>query len=652
MDKAYTLLLADDEESIRTVLAITLSDSGYSVLTAKDGREALRIFREKAPPIVLTDIKMPGMTGIELLRKIKEESPDTEVIVISGHGDMDLAIESLKHDAVDFVTKPINDDVLEIALKRAHERISMRDQLRVYTENLENLVEEQSAKLVEAERIAAISRAFEGLSSTIWDMAGDMEGGIEHFNEMPCPVAIHDRDSKIVTANQLFLKRFGDRIGENSWTIYRGRSGGADGCPVGRTLITGEGQRSNEVVVYVNNTDAEVIVHTAPIRNQKGDIELVLEISADINEVRQLQEAQEATQHNYQQLFDEVPCYITVQDKDFKLTAVNRRFKDDFDYGTGSFFCYHVYKHRSTPCPDCPVAQTFEDGLSHQSEMVVTSKHGNQYNVLISTAPIRNSRGEITRVMEMSTNITEIRQLQDHLSSLGLKIGTISHGLKGILTGMDGGTYEIDTGLTKGDPDRVKEGWDTVKLMVGRIRNMALDILYYAKERDLKWEQVDVLSFAKDVAMTIEKKTRDHAIEFLWDFDPSVGVFEIDASVVRTALINILENAIDACLEDKANRSKQITFAAAQNEKDIVFTVSDNGVGMDEGTRENLFNLFFSSKGSGGTGLGLYISNQIVRQHGGTINVNSKKGTGSDFHLRIPKVLPEFVKEENRSRST
>lgn len=649
MDKAYTLLLADDEESIRKVLAISLSDSGYNVLTAKDGREALRLFRKKTPPIVLTDIKMPGMTGVELLSKIKEESPDTEVIMISGHGDMDLAIESLKHDATDFVTKPINDDVLEIALKRAHERISMRDQLRVYTENLEALVEEQSAKLVEAERIAAISRAFEGLSSVIWGMAGDMEGGIKHFNEMPCPVAIHNRDSKIVAANQLFLERFGNRIGQSSWGIYRGKSGDAQGCPVAQTLMAGEGQRSNEVVVYADDTDAQVIVHTAPIKNQKGDIELVLEISADIDEVRRLREELEATQQNYQQLFDEVPCYITVQDRDFRLTAVNNQFKDDFDHGDGSF-CYHVYKHRSDPCPDCPVAQTFKDGRSHQSEMVVTSRGGEQYHLLISTAPLRNSKGDITRVMEMATNITEIRQLQDHLSSLGLKIGTISHGLKGLLTGLDGGVYEIDTGLTKEDPDRVKGGWGTVKLMIDRIRNMALDILYYAKERDLKWEQVDVISFAEDVALTIQQKTRDHAIEFICDFDPSVGVFEIDASVVRTALINILENAMDACLEDKTDTPKQIIFAAALDGNDIIFTVSDNGVGMDEETRENLFALFFSSKGAGGTGLGLYISNQIVRQHGGTIRVTSIKGKGSDFQIKIPKVLPEFVKEENHTR--
>ncbi len=647
MDKAHTLLLVDDEESIRTVLSISLMDSGYHVLTAENGKEALRIFREEAPEIVLTDIKMPGMTGVELLGRIKGLNPDTEVIMISGHGDMELAIESLKRDATDFVTKPINDDVLEIALKRAHERISMREQLRSYTEDLEALVEAQSAKLVEAERIAAVSRSFEGLSAAIWDIAGDMEGGIKHFNEMPCPVSIHNPELTLVAANQLYTERFGNTIGSRSWDIYEGGSHDPDKCPVARTFHRGEGLRSDEVVRTTANGHVPVIVHTAPIKNQRDEVELVLEISADMDEVRRLQEELQASQQNYQQLFDEVPCYITVQDRDFRLTAVNRQFKEDFEYEEGSVFCYHVYKHRDTPCPDCPVAQTFIDGRSHQSEMAVTSKHGDQYHVLISTAPIRNAEGEITRVMEMSTNITEIRQLQDHLSSLGLKIGTISHGLKGLLTGLDGGVYEIDTGLRKEDPDRVKEGWGTVKLMINRIRNMALDILYYAKSRDLKWERVDVLSFVEDVATAIDKKARDHAIKLERDFGPSLDVFEVDASVVRTALINILENAVDACVDDESNDRKRITFTAAQNGNDIIFTVSDNGVGMDRETRENLFTLFFSSKGSGGTGLGLYISNQIIQQHGGSIAVTSEEGEGSSFCVRIPKVPPAFIREEN-----
>ncbi|MGD8228079.1 MAG: response regulator, partial [Desulfobacteraceae bacterium] len=123
---AEKILLVDDEEGIRKVLSISLSDSGYHVFTAKSGEEALKIFKEQAPPIVMTDIKMPGMDGIELLQKMKQENPDAEVIMITGHGEMELAIQSLKHEATDFITKPINDDALEIALKRAKERISLR----------------------------------------------------------------------------------------------------------------------------------------------------------------------------------------------------------------------------------------------------------------------------------------------------------------------------------------------------------------------------------------------------------------------------------------------------------------------------------------------------------------------------------------------
>jgi len=173
-----TILLVDDEEGIRKVLSISLADSGYAVLTASNGEEALRIFRDKQPPLVLTDIKMPGMDGVELLRKIKQESPDTEVIMITGHGDMELAIRSLQFDAADFVTKPINDEALEIALKRAHERIWMRERLREYTENLERLVSEKTQQLLDSERLAAIGQTVAVLAHAIKNITGGLKGGM------------------------------------------------------------------------------------------------------------------------------------------------------------------------------------------------------------------------------------------------------------------------------------------------------------------------------------------------------------------------------------------------------------------------------------------------------------------------------------------
>ncbi len=172
-----SILLVDDEAGICKVLGLSLLDSGYQVFTAESGEKALQLFEEVRPPIVITDIKMPGMDGIELLQCIKKRSPDTEVIMITGHGDIDLAIKSLKHQATDFITKPINEDALEVSLQRARERISMRQQLRQYTENLEHLVLEKSEKLIAAERLAAVGETVAGLSHTIKSIASGLRGG-------------------------------------------------------------------------------------------------------------------------------------------------------------------------------------------------------------------------------------------------------------------------------------------------------------------------------------------------------------------------------------------------------------------------------------------------------------------------------------------
>jgi signal transduction histidine kinase len=372
------ILLVDDEKDVRDVLNLTLTDMGYEVFEAEDGNEALHVFRNARPPIVLTDIKMPNMDGIELLQKIKREDPEAEVVMITGHGDMDLAVKSLKYEATDFITKPINVNVLEIGLQRVRDKIVTRQQLKEYTESLEKLVREKT-------------------------------------------------------------------------------------------------------------------------------------------------------------------------------------------------------------------------------------------------------------------------ELQDHLSSLGLMISSISHGIKGLLTGLDGGMYLLEKGFTKKNKAQIKEGWEIVKQMVEHIRKMVLDIIFYAKERDLRWEQIDALSFAEEVARVFEPKIKDQGIQFEKDFDSKIGELEIDAGYVNSALLNILENAADACSRDKAKAAHKITLRVIKGKAHILFEVTDNGVGMDRETCEKIFTPFFSLKGEKGTGLGLFIANKIIEQHGGEITVKSKLHQGTSFRIKMPKVQPESM---------
>jgi signal transduction histidine kinase len=368
------ILLVDDEADIRDVLVISLEDMGYRVIAAENAAEALRRFHDHPPDIVLTDIKMPGMDGIELLRNLKRENPETEVIMITGHGDMDLAVKSLKYEATDFITKPINVEGLEVAIQRARDRITMRRKLREYTQHLERLLKEKT-------------------------------------------------------------------------------------------------------------------------------------------------------------------------------------------------------------------------------------------------------------------------ELQDHLSSLGLMIGSISHGIKGLLTGLDGGMYLLDSGLRKENKEQVREGFDIIQMMVDRIRKMVLDILYYAKERELNWERVDALQFAGEVASALAPKIKEQGIRFDTRFSESAGTCEIDPAAVHSALFNLLENALDACLQDAGDKNGHtITFSVDRQDEDIRFSIADNGVGMDADTLGKIFDLFYSSKADKGTGFGLFLCQKIVHDHGGSITVDSAPGKGSVFTVRIPRL--------------
>ena len=637
-----TLLLVDDEEDIRRFLGLFLADLGYTVHAAANGEEALAMFDAVSPSIVLTDIKMPVMDGLELLKRIKVKSPDTEVVMISGHGDMDLAINCLQYEAADFVTKPINHDILDAALKRIDEKLALRRELRQYTQNLEKLVREKSSRVVELERQVAAGQMVETMCRAISGLSADFGDKAGYFNEMPCFVAVHNASLEVVATNQLYKERLGDMVGHHSWEVYAGQAlRGFDG-PVWKTFETGKGQRSRETMLCTNGRELPVIVHASPISTANGKVELVLELAVDVSETKRLQEELRVTQQKYMDLFDATPCYIAVRGPDCRVVANNRRFVEDFGEGVGRT-CYDAFKHRSQPCPDCPAEATFADGLPHYQESVVTTQGGRQRNVLISTAAIRNAAGEVVEVMEMSADITSIRQLQDHLTSLGLMLGSISHGVKGMLTALDGAVYRVESGLRHGDGPRAEAALEAVETLVGRVRNLVLNVLYYAKSRDLALESVDVAAFAAGVAQTVAPKAAREGVTLVTDLAAELGAMEADAGNLSAALVNILENAVDACLGAGSQTERRIDFRVSRQGPNVLFDITDTGLGMDQETREKAFTLFFSSKGLKGTGLGLFIAHDMVTKHGGTIALTSKPGVGSSFCVSIPERPPVSV---------
>jgi two-component system NtrC family sensor kinase len=204
------LLLIDDEEPARKIVGMSLRSDGYEVLTAEDGTKGLEVFKKETPPIVLTDIKMPGIDGIEVLKKIKEMSPETEVIVVTGHGDMDVAIQSLQLDASDFVTKPIVDEALSIALKRAEERLRLKALLREYTHNLEDKVRQATEEVRRRYEFEdnLIQHSIDGIIGT------DDQGKIVIFNDGAERIIGYSKDEVIgkIDIGRLYSPETADEI--------------------------------------------------------------------------------------------------------------------------------------------------------------------------------------------------------------------------------------------------------------------------------------------------------------------------------------------------------------------------------------------------------------------------------------------------------
>lgn len=190
----WKIVLVDDEEDIREVLTVALVDAGYEVFSGSDGETGLMLCRELLPQIIITDIRMPGMNGLQLLEAVKKTQPEIEVIVTTAFGEMDMAIQALRLDASDFITKPISDDALQMALARARERYKTRQQMAMHAA----LLEEESVKTTQ-ELLRNISFQRRLIDSSMDGILG-------------C-----DRDEVVVTFNRVMERMLGHARHEVLW---------------------------------------------------------------------------------------------------------------------------------------------------------------------------------------------------------------------------------------------------------------------------------------------------------------------------------------------------------------------------------------------------------------------------------------------------
>lgn len=223
----------------------------------------------------------------------------------------------------------------------------------------------------------------------------------------------------------------------------------------------------------------------------------------------------------------------------------------------------------------------------------------------------------------------------ERLAAVGQTIATLSHHIKNILQGIRGGSYLIDMGLNEKDETIVRRGWTIVEKNQGKIYNLVMDMLSFSKDREPALEPTDLNEIVSDVVELMQSRAQELSVELTWRPDSGLPQVMVDPDGIHRAILNIVTNAIDAA---EGVAGARVTVATSWDEETGIAkaAVTDNGTGIPEAEIASIFQIFASTKGARGTGLGLPVSQKIVREHGGKIVVTSQLGQGSTFTIELP----------------
>jgi PAS domain S-box-containing protein len=274
------------------------------------------------------------------------------------------------------------------------------------------------------------------------------------------------------------------------------------------------------------------------------------------------------------------------------------------------------------------------------------TKTGAVRDVLLTLSHLRDREGTPIGTIGISKDVTREKELQGLVvqsqaaAAIGQAVTAIQHAIKNMLNTLSGGSYLVRRGMAKDNQERIEEGLAMIEEGIWRIGDHSLNMLKYAKEWTLTLELTDLALLVNKVCNAIEHAAGDRGVIVRRNIPDHWPLISCDSRLVHMALMDIATNALDAC-SAKAYKDPEIAeivfnLYLENDTRSIVVEVRDNGIGMNEETRANIFRPFFTMKEELGTGLGLALTSRIVKLHGGEIGVESEPEKGSTFRIALP----------------
>ncbi len=455
----------------------------------------------------------------------------------------------------------------------------------------------------------------------------------------PCYIAVLDRNYRIIRGNQRLWEAFGNRIGEPCYQVYKNQTEKCPDCPVEKTFQDGQIYHAEQTGRTKDGKIAQYIVTSAPLIEYGERVDQVIEVCMDITQHKILQTEISKLRAIQESLIGQSYDGIMAIDEKGKTIIFNPALEALLQISSQEVLSLSDLEPYFPP----PLMEIV--GQGREACMIpnfpIHSKNGEEIPIRFANVCLKSGE-ELLGYASFFQDLREIRQLErekleaERLAAVGQTVAGIAHGIKNILMGMEGGLYVAKSASKHNDEKLAEEGWRMLENNIMKISTFMKDFLSFSKGREPQVQLVNPNQIAHEV-ITLYSEAADKAgISIVSELQEGIGMAPMDPQGIHSCLANLVSNAIDACRMSNQGGCT-VTVSTREENNSLIYEVMDNGCGMDYEVKKKVFTTFFSTKGMGGTGLGLLVTRKIVQEHGGKIELDSTPGQGSRFTLIFPR---------------
>ena len=697
-----TILVLDDDPDLRQTLGDILEARGYAVSMAAEGAAAVALAGRKRPPVALVDLRLQDMPGLEALAGIRQTSPWTECIVLTGHASQSSAIEASNLGIFGYLLKPYDMDQLLLLIQRAVEKHEARQEVHAKNRTLEaiNAVFQKALSCDSEQELAArCLEVAEELTGSKFGLLGELNSAglfdtlaISNPGWEACEMSQEEARASIVDMPLTGVDRA--TLRDEEPRIVNDLAGHPDSVsvPAGHPKVT--------CFLGVPFKDGGRTIGMIGLANKDGgydraDQEAVEALSVAVSEALMRQRAEAARQQTedlYRTLVEMSPDAIVLCDLDYRIVKASRQgavmlgleSADDLVGRSPLDILEPGDRERARS----NLEQLVETGGSIQNEYTARGGNGARFTVAVSTRLVRTADDLPRGLISIIRDVTELKKMEatlaqsDRMASVGMLAAGVAHEINNPLTYM---LYNLEL-INKDLPAVIRvlrrclsaldqrQGGELAELMEqarelttgeqldelvacareaaegsARVRDIVRDLKTFSRIEEERPVPVDLNRVVEGAANMAHNEIKYRA-RMVKDLGRIPRVLGTDGRLSQVFL-NLLVNAAQAMDEgDVEHNTIRIRTRAFDGEVQV--EVSDTGKGMAPEQLEHIFEPFFSTKEAGvGSGLGLSICHRIIAEFGGRIEADSEPGEGTRFVVSLP-ITEQDAPQPRRPRTT